>query len=62
MVNNIVYYKSTLLDVPNGISFISVFMHKNSPKTVIITITTVLVTHHDTDVGTRPLYIQQVIK
>ena len=56
------YYKSTLLDWPRGISFISVRMHKNSPNTVMITMTTMLLSHHDIDDGNLPLYIQQTMK
>ena len=55
-------YKSAFMAVPNGISFISVLMHRNSPITVMITMTTILLTHQETDVGTLPLYRQQIIK
>lgn len=56
------YYKFTLLELPIGISFISVLIHKNSDNTVIITITTILVSHQEAEDGALQLYTQHTMK
>jgi len=42
-------------DPSNGIDFISVFIHKNSPHTHIIETHMMLSIHHEKSVGNEPL-------
>ena len=61
-LNQLESQRSTLDDIPNGMAFISVRRHKNSPMTHVTATHESCRIHHEADDGNDELYMQHMQK